>query len=96
MNGLTKDQMEALVVQFAGENRRWGYRRIVGALKNRGYEVSHQTVANVLRRHDIAPAPERRRRMSWRGFIRSHSEMWTAGGLSTYYVLTCMRLDTRN
>ena len=106
-NGSMKEQIEALAVQFARENRGWGYRRIVGALKNLGYEVSHQTVANVLRRHDIAPAPERRRRMSWREFIRSHSEVlaavdfftaevWTAGGLATYYVLTCMRLATRS
>lgn len=105
--GSTKEQMEALTVQFARENRSWGYRRIVGALKNLGYEVSHQTVANVLRRHDIAPAPERRHRMSWREFIQSHSEVlaavdfftaevWTARGLMTYYVLTCMRVATRN
>ncbi len=33
------------------ENRSWGYRRIVGALSNLGYELSHQTVGNVLQRH---------------------------------------------
>ena len=100
------DKIEELVLQLARENRSWGYRRIVGALSNLGHEVSHQTVANVLKRHDIAPAPERRRTMSWREFIRSHMEVlaavdfftvevWTAGGLMTYYVLTFMRVASR-
>jgi len=60
--GSTSDQIEELVLQFAGENRSWGYRRIAGALKNLGHDVSHQTVANLLKSHDIPPAPERRRR----------------------------------
>ena len=57
--GSTSDPIEELVLQLARENRRWGYRRIAGALSNLGHEVSHQTVANVLKRPDIAPAPER-------------------------------------
>jgi len=103
----TSDKIEELVLQTATENCTWGYRRIAGALRNLGHEVSHQTVANVLKRHDIAPAPERGRTMSWREFIRSHmevlaaidfftAEVWTAGGLMTYYVLTCMRVATRS
>jgi transposase InsO family protein len=104
--GSTSDQIEELVLQLAKENRTWGYRRIAGALSNLGHEVSHQTVANVLKRHDIAPAPERGRTMSWREFIRSHvavlaavdfftAEVWTAGGLMTCYVLSCMRVASR-
>jgi transposase InsO family protein len=103
----TGDLIEEMVLQFARENRSSGYRRIVGALRNLGHDVSHQTVANVLKRHDIPPAPDRERTMSWREFIRSHSEVlaavdfftaevWTAGGLTTYYMLTCMRLATRS
>lgn len=105
--GSPSDEIEELVLQFARENRSWGYRRIVGAMRNLGHEVSHQTVANLLKRYDIPPAPERGRTMSWREFIRSHSEVlaavdfftaevWTAGGLTTYYVLTCMRLASRS
>ncbi len=104
--GSTCNEIAELVLRLARENRSWGYRRIVGALSNLGHEVSHQTVANVLKRHDIAPAPERRRTMSWREFIRSHmevlaavdfftAEVWTAGGLLTYYVLTFMRVASR-
>jgi transposase InsO family protein len=102
----TAKDVEALVVQLARENRSWGYRRIVGALNNLGHEVSHQTVANVLKKHDIAPAPERGKTMTWQQFIRSHlevlaavdfftTEVWTSGGLMTYYVLSFMRVASR-
>ena len=59
----TAAAIEDLVLQFARANRSWGYRRIVGATSNLGYEVSHQTVANILKRHDLAPAPERGKRI---------------------------------
>jgi hypothetical protein len=42
--------LEALIVQMAQENSGWGYDRIVGAFANLGYEVSDQTVRNVLKR----------------------------------------------
>jgi hypothetical protein len=38
--GSTSDQIEALVLQLARENRTWGYRRIAGALSNLGHDVS--------------------------------------------------------
>jgi putative transposase len=68
-------ELEALVVRFAGENRGWGYDRIVGALANLGYQASDQTVGNLLRRHNIPPAPERSRTTTWKEFIRSHLEV---------------------
>ena len=48
-------------MRLARENRGWGYDRIVGALANLGFQVSDQTVGNILRRHNLAPAPERSR-----------------------------------
>ena len=45
----TAPVIEDLVLQFALENRSWGYRRIVGAIGNLGHVVSHQTVANLLK-----------------------------------------------
>jgi putative transposase len=98
--------LEELVLQLARDNSRWGYRRIAGALSNLGYQVSHQTVANLLKRHGIEPAPQRGRCMSWRDFIGSHlevlaavdfftAEVWTCAGLTTYYVLSCMRVASR-
>jgi putative transposase len=53
--------VEQLIVRMAGENRGWGYDRIVGALANLGYMISDQTVGNVLQRHALPPAPERKR-----------------------------------
>ncbi len=98
--------LEELVLQLARDNGCWGYRRIAGALSNLGHQVSHQTVANILKRHGIEPAPQRGKCMSWRDFIRSHlevlaavdfftAEVWTCAGLTTYYVLTCMRVASR-
>src|SRR5215510_4560153 len=57
------------------ENRGWGYDRILGALANLGYQVSDQTVGNILRLHNIAPAPERSRATTRKEFIRSHMEV---------------------
>jgi putative transposase len=53
------EETEKLVVRMAKENPSWGYDRIVGALANLGHKLSDQTVGNILRRHDIAPAPKR-------------------------------------
>ncbi len=98
--------LEALVVRMAQENRSWGYDRIVGVLANLGYTVSDQTVGNILKRHGIAPAPERKTTTTWKEFIRTHmdvlvatdfftAEVWTLGGLVTYYVLFFIHLGSR-
>ena len=68
-------EVEELVVRFARENRSWGYDRIVGALANLGHKVSDQTVGNILRRHNIAPAPQRSRTTTWKEFIQSHMDV---------------------
>ena len=73
---------------LVSENRSWGYRRIVGALSNYGYELSHQTVGNVLQRHGLLPAPDRERKTSWREFIRSHTEVLAAVDFFTAEVWT--------
>jgi transposase InsO family protein len=99
-------ELEALIVRMAQENRSWGYDRIVGALANLGLTVSAQTVGNVLKRQGIAPAPERKTTTTWKEFIRTHmdvlvatdfftAEVWTLGGLVTYYVLFFIHLGSR-
>jgi putative transposase len=88
------------------ENSGWGYDRIVGALANLGHQVPDETVGNILRRHGIAPAPERSRTTSWRDFISAHMdvmagadfftvEVLTWRGLVTYYVLFFLHLESR-
>jgi putative transposase len=102
----TKREVEQLIVRVAGENRDWGYDRIAGALANLGYDISDQTVGNVLRRHGLPPAPERKRSTSWTDFIRTHmellaatdfftAEVLTLRGLVTYYVLFFIHLESR-
>jgi transposase InsO family protein len=99
-------ELEDWVVRMAKENRSWGYDRIAGALAELGYDISEQTVGNILKRRRIPPAPERRKTTTWREFIRSHmdvmwatdffsTEVWTLGGLVTFYVLFLIKLDTR-
>jgi hypothetical protein len=68
-------EIEDLVVRMARENRSWGYDRIVGALANLGYRISDQTVGNILKRHSIPPAPERKMTVTWREFIRMHMDV---------------------
>ena len=66
-----KRPVEQLIVRMAKENGDWGYDRIVGALANLGYNVCDQTVGNVLQRHGLPPAPERKRTVTWSAFIRT-------------------------
>jgi hypothetical protein len=76
------------------------------ALANLGHEVSDQTVGNVLRRHGLPPAPERKHTTTWATFIRAHlavlagtdfftAEVLTLRGLVTYYVLFFIHLESR-
>ena len=99
-------ELEALIVRMAQDNRSWGYDRIVGALANLGCTVSAQTVGNILKRHGLPPAPERKRTTTWKEFIRTHmdvlvatdfftTEVWTLGGLVTYYILFFFHLGSR-
>jgi hypothetical protein len=91
---------------MASENRAWGFDRIAGALPNLRYEISDQTVGNVLRRHGLPPAPERKRTTAWAAFIRTHlellagtdfftAEVLTLRGLVIYYVLFFIHLESR-
>jgi transposase InsO family protein len=101
-----RPEFEALVVRMAREHTGWGYDRIVGALANLGHHLSDQTVGNILRRHGIAPAPQRSRTTLWKDFISAHKdvlagadfftvEVLTLRGLVTYYVLFFIHLESR-
>src|SRR6266849_10005935 len=67
------EEIERLAVQMAEENLTWGYRRIQGALANLGHHIDKLTVCNILRRHHMEPAPQRRKAgMSWPQFLKMH------------------------
>jgi transposase len=87
-------ELEALVVCLAQENRSWGYDRIVGALQHLGYTISAQTVGNILKRHGIPPAPERKKTTTWKEFIRAHMEVLVATDFFTTEVWTWCGLTT--
>ena len=102
----TAKDIAALVVRMAQENRTWGYRRIQGALANLGHMLAHNTIANILKRHGIEPAPERQRRTTWKEFLSRHwdqivasdfftVEVWTPRGLKRFVILFFMELSTR-
>src|ERR1022692_1858070 len=102
----TAGEIEVLVVGMAQENRDWGYRRIQGALSNLGHELARSTIAEILQRHGIEPAPERSRKTTWKEFLTRHWELivaadfftvevWTPRGLQRIMVLFFIELSTR-
>jgi transposase InsO family protein len=95
-----------LTVRMARENPRWGYTRIQGALKNVGHRVGRTTIANILKKNGIDPAPERGKRTTWSQFLKAHwdvlaaadfftVEVWSLRGLVTFYVFFVIELATR-
>ena len=99
-------EISELIVRMALDNSGWGYTRIQGALANLGHKVGRGTVANVLNRNGIEPAPERNTRTRWSTFLKAHwkmfaasdflsVEVWTGRGLVTYYLLFVISLADR-
>jgi hypothetical protein len=99
-------RFETLVIRMAEENRDWGYRRIQGALSNLGHEIARSTIADILQRRGIEPAPERKRKTTWKEFLSRHWELivaadlfsvevWTRRGLQRFRVLFFIELSTR-
>jgi putative transposase len=99
-------EIEALVVRLTQENLDWGYRRIQGALLHLGHTLARSTIADILRRHGIEPAPERQRQTTWKAFLTQHWEVIVAAdffsvevgtkrGLQRFLVLFFLDLSTR-
>ena len=69
---------------MAEDNRDWGYRGIQGALSNLGHAIARSTIAAILQRHGLEPAPERGRKTTWKQFVSQHWELiiaspWKSG-----------------
>src|SRR5450432_166640 len=98
----TDREIEQLVVRLAHEND-WGIERIEGEVKKLGYTISHETVGNILRRHDIPPAPERKTSPSWHHLMTHYQEQLLACDfltvetlfLQTIYVLVFIEIGSR-
>jgi transposase InsO family protein len=89
---------------MARENT-WGYLRIQGELLKLDIRLSKGCIADILRRNNLPPSPERKG-LTWREFLSrrpeamlcadlSTKEIWTFCGLKTAYVLFVMHLETR-
>jgi transposase InsO family protein len=75
-------------------------------LCNLGHELARSTIAAILERHGIEPAPERKKKTTWKEFLSRHWEMivatdfftvevWTRRGLQRFLVLFLIDLSTR-
>jgi putative transposase len=65
--------LHALILRLARENRRWGYRRIVGELAGLGFSVSTTSVRRILAGAGLGPAGARSG-PSWADFIRHQAK----------------------
>src|SRR5437763_750163 len=94
----TASEIEALVVRLAEEDREWGYRRLQGVLSHLGHKSARSTIADILKRHGMEPAPERSRKTTWKEFLARHwevmvaadffpVEVWTRKGLQRFLIL---------
>ncbi len=91
-----------LIVGLARENPRWGYLRIAGEIKKLGGTVSKTSVATVLFRHGLSPAP-RRQGPTWSQFLTVQAKGILATDffhvdavtLRRYYVLFILEIDSR-
>jgi transposase len=96
------DETVELDLRLAREDPRWGYLRIVGELRKLGVFVSKTSVASVLRRHRLPPAP-RRAGPTWSEFLHAQAELVLATDFFTvdsvllrrYYVLFVIEVKTR-
>ena len=100
------DTIRRLIVRMATENREWGDTRIRGALGNLGHQVARGPLANVRKERGLAPAPERKKRTTWRECLAAHGdvlaaadcftvEVWTPRGLPRVTVLVLIHLARR-
>ncbi|NDJ78883.1 MAG: transposase [Chloroflexi bacterium] len=99
----TQREIERLVVRFARQNVDWGYGKIQGELLKLDIDISAETIANILERYGIPPAPERGTSPSWRHLMTHYKEQLLACDfftvetlfLQTIYVFFFIEVGTR-
>ena len=100
------DTIRRLIVRMAPENREWGDTRSRGARGNLGHQVARGPLANVRKDRGLEPAPDRKKRTTWRECLAAHwdvlaaadfftVEVWTPRGLTRFTVLVLMHLASR-
>ncbi len=84
----TEADIEALVVQLARDNSRWGYDRIAGELQKLGITFTPTTVKHILERQGIPPAPQRGK-SNWRTFLNHYQQQMLACDFLTVKPSAC-------
>ncbi len=95
-----------VAIRMAPENREWGDTRSRGARGNLGHQVARGPLANVLKERGLEPAPDRKKRTTWRELLAAHwdvlaaadcctVEVWTPRGLTRFTVLGLIHLASR-
>ena len=85
------DKTAALVVRMAGENPRWGYRRIQGELIKLGVHLAASTIARIMKDRGLEPAP-RRTGPTWRAFLQNQARSIVATDFFTVDTVLFKRL----
>ncbi len=102
----TANEKALLIVKMSNENPSWGYTRLRTVLANVGLTIGRITIKRILKDHGIVPAPERRKRQSWKAFLGAHwdglvaadfftSEVLCLHGIVRYSVFFVIELNTR-
>ncbi len=95
-------ELQALILEIAKDNPKWGYVRIRGELLKLGHVVSATAIRKLLRRNQIGPA-RLRSRLTWKAFLRAQASAIVLTDflsvdtvlLKRLYVLLYMELATR-
>jgi len=90
----TTAEIQELILLMARDNRRWGYTRIRGALRNLGHEIGRNTIKRILLENGIDPAPLRRKSMPWATFLKAHWGAIAARDFFSVEVLKSSCLET--
>ena len=84
-------EVEALVLRLAREND-WGCARIEGEIVKLGFEISDQSVANILERHGLLPTPQRQSSLTWQHLMTHYKEQLLACDFFTVDTLFLRRI----
>ena len=79
-------ETELIIVRLARENPHWGEDSIRDRMGELGYDLSDRTISNVLRRHGIPPAPQRRSTNDWQRLLMAHWPHIAAIDFATFEV----------